>query len=50
MTDEMAKPCPRCNQYYPGDCYHRGCKDETCRCDGCIIHFSPSDLSEEDFD
>ena len=47
---EYAKPCPKCNQYYPGDCYHHGCGDDKCRCDGCIIHFSISELSEEDFD
>jgi len=42
MSD-MAKPCPECNQYYPGDCFHRGCKDEHCNCDGCIIHFMIED-------
>lgn len=50
MSDVMAKPCPECGQYYPGDCYHVGCGDDKCRCDGCIIHFSISELSEEDFD
>ena len=50
MSDVMAKPCSECGQYYPGDCYHVGCGDDKCRCDGCIIHFSISELSEEDFD
>ena len=33
---EMAEPCPNCLQYYPYDCYLDGCKNEKCRCDGCI--------------
>jgi hypothetical protein len=37
---KMAKPCPQCGQYYPGDCYHVGCGDDKCKCDGCMIHFS----------
>ena len=41
---EMAKPCSECGQYYPGDCYHVGCGDDKCECDGCIIHF----MIEED--
>ncbi len=36
MTDEYAKPCKKCGQYYPGDCRLHGCKDELCTCDGCI--------------
>lgn len=32
---EMATACPKCQQYYPYDCYIDGCKDETCTCDGC---------------
>jgi hypothetical protein len=50
MSAKYAVPCKVCGQYYPGDCYHVGCGDDKCKCDGCIIHFSISDLSEEDFD
>ena len=38
-SEVMAKPCPKCNQYYPGDCFRDGCKEPTCKCDGCNIHF-----------
>jgi hypothetical protein len=47
MKSEMAKPCPKCNQYYPGDCYHRGCKWDLCLCDGCQVHFTSLDPCEE---
>jgi len=40
MKSEMAKPCPKCNKYYPGDCYEDGCKWDLCLCDGCQVHFS----------
>jgi len=39
----VAKACPICHQYYPGDCYIEGCGDKDCRCDGCIIHFMIED-------
>ena len=35
--EEYAKPCPKCNGYYPGDCFDHGCKDPLCECDGCTI-------------
>jgi len=44
---EMAKPCPLCHQYYPGDCYIEGCGDKDCRCDGCIIHFKIEEGDDE---
>jgi hypothetical protein len=42
----MAKPCKKCNQYYPGDCYTDGCKNVNCKCDGCVSFF----LLEDDPD
>ena len=39
-SDVMAKPCSECGQYYPGDCYHVGCGNDKCECDGCKIHFN----------
>ena len=33
--EEYAKQCPKCNGYYPGDCFEWGCKDILCECDGC---------------
>ena len=36
---EFALPCPKCDQYYPGDCFRDGCKSDLCLCDGCQIHF-----------
>ena len=36
MSQKTAVPCVKCGQYYPGDCLHRGCKDKTCGCDGCL--------------
>ena len=38
-----AKPCKVCGGYYPGDCFRDGCKDPTCSCDGCNIHFKRDD-------
>ena len=36
MTDdEQAVVCPKCNQYYPYDCFIDGCKEYDCPCDGC---------------
>ena len=32
---DQAIPCPKCKQYYPGDCFDDGCKDPLCQCDGC---------------
>jgi len=46
MTD-YAKPCPTCGMYYPGDCFERGCQDETCECDGCE-NYDPRWLFEDD--
>ena len=52
-----AKPCPKCNSYYPGDCAQFGCKDVVnCPCDGCDVvrhwieqgEMDPADLLEED--
>jgi hypothetical protein len=31
----MAKCCPKCDKYYPYDCYTEGCGDYDCPCDGC---------------
>jgi hypothetical protein len=39
MADKYAKPCQVCGGYYPGDCFRDGCKDPSCTCDGCNIHF-----------
>ena len=47
MTDKMAKPCSKCNQYYPGDCFHSGCKWDLCLCDGCRIHFGTIEDDDE---
>lgn len=34
----VAKPCKKCNSYYPGDCATNGCKDlDNCSCDGCEV-------------
>jgi len=33
--DEQAVVCPKCNQYYPYDCFIDGCKKYDCPCDGC---------------
>jgi len=32
---KIAKPCKVCNEYYPGDCFEDGCRDDKCQCDGC---------------
>jgi hypothetical protein len=40
MADKYAKPCQVCGGYYPGDCFRDGCKDPSCTCDGCEIHFN----------
>jgi len=50
MTDR-AKPCPKCNSYYPGDCATHGCKDVLkCPCDGCDVvrHWMAEDMADED--
>ena len=53
----VAKPCEKCNSYYPGDCAQFGCKDvANCPCDGCDVvrhwieqgEMDPDDLLEED--
>jgi hypothetical protein len=44
---KMAKPCPKCGQYYPGDCFNDGCNDPKCECDGCL---SLRDFVEDDED
>jgi len=46
----MAKPCPKCGQYYPGDCRKFGCADPDCKCDGCIddIEMTEYETNSED--
>ena len=52
MSDK-AKPCPKCNSYYPGDCATNGCKDVLeCPCDGCDVvrHWMAEDMDVIDED
>jgi hypothetical protein len=37
MSVRLAKPCLACGKLYPGDCFHNGCKNEDCDCDGCMV-------------
>ena len=46
MTD-YAKPCPKCGEYYPGDCADWGCMDEKCECDGCEAY---REMKGDDYD
>jgi hypothetical protein len=48
MTVRGAKPCRGCGQLYPGDCFHFGCEDEGCGCDGCMVFFTDFEYFVED--
>jgi hypothetical protein len=50
MSDEMAKSCPVCGKYYPGDCYKFGCTDFNCKCDGCNVYWTMIQEDWEDYD